>query len=237
MKAIVLAAGLGTRMGSLTASLPKPLLDVGGEPLLAHQLARLARAGVAEIVVNVARFGDKIRERIGDGARWNVSVTYSDEGDVPLETGGGILRALPLLGPDPFLVVNADALTDFDPASLRLDGADGALLLVPNPDHNPRGDFALDAQGFVRPTGPKLTYGGTALLTPSLFAGCAPGAQPLKPILDAAIARGALRGTRYEGYWIDVGTPERLDRARGRAAARSSDPRAAASATAPARSE
>jgi MurNAc alpha-1-phosphate uridylyltransferase len=223
MKAIVLAAGLGTRMGSLTASLPKPLLDVGGEPLLAHQLRRLARAGVVEIVVNIARHGDRIREAIGDGARWNVAITYSNEGDVPLETGGGIVRALPRLGPDPFLVVNADVLTDFDPRALRLGdadgsegtyGADGALLLVPNPDHNPRGDFALDEHGRVCATGPRLTYGGNALLSPALFASCAPGPQPLKPILDAAIARGTLRGFRYDGPWIDVGTPERLERAR-----------------------
>jgi MurNAc alpha-1-phosphate uridylyltransferase len=214
MKAIVLAAGLGTRMGSLTADVPKPLLDVGGEPLLAHQLARLARAGVVEIVVNVSRHGGKIRAALGDGARWNVEITYSDEGEVPFETGGGILRALPRLGPGPFLVVNADVLTDFDPAALHLDGAEGVLLLVPNPDHHPLGDYALDAQGLVRTTGPKLTYGGIAMLTPALFAACAPGAQPLKPILDAAIARGMLRGVRYDGDWLDVGTPERLGRGR-----------------------
>jgi MurNAc alpha-1-phosphate uridylyltransferase len=133
---------------------------------------------------------------------------------------------LPRLGPGPFLVVNADVLTDFDPSALRLDGAhsadgavgadcaDGALLLVPNPDHNPRGDFALDARGRVRAEGTKLTYGGNALLTPALFASCAPGPRPLKPVLDAAIARGALRGMRYDGPWIDVGTPGRLERAR-----------------------
>jgi MurNAc alpha-1-phosphate uridylyltransferase len=214
MKAIVLAAGLGTRMGALTARRPKPLLDVGGEPLLAHQLARLARAGVVDVVVNIARHGDRIRAAIGDGSRWGVNIAYSDEGELPLETGGGIVRALPRLGPDPFLVVNADVLTDFDPSAMRLDGAAGALLLVPNPDHHPRGDFALDEHGQVRAAGPKLTYGGNALLSPALFASCAPGPQPLKPIFDAAIARGALRGVRYDGPWIDVGTPDRLERAR-----------------------
>jgi MurNAc alpha-1-phosphate uridylyltransferase len=214
MKAIVLAAGLGTRMGALTAALPKPLLEVDGEPLLVHQLARLARAGVVEIVINVARYGDKIRAAIGDGARWNVEISYSDEGKVPLETGGGILHALPRLGTEPFLVVNADVLTDFDPGELRLDGAEGTLLLVPNPDHNPRGDFAVDERGRVRAAGAKLTYGGNALLTPGLFAGRTPGPQPLKPILDAAIARATLRGLRYDGPWIDVGTPDRLERAR-----------------------
>ncbi len=214
MKAIVLAAGLGTRMGALTAALPKPLLVVGGEPLIAHQLARLARAGVREVVVNVARRGELIRAAVGDGARWGLRVAYSEEGDTPLETGGGILRALPSLGPDAFLVVNADVLTDFDPATLALDGAEGTLLLVPNPDHHPAGDFAVDGAGCVRASGRKLTYGGNALLRPALFAGWAPGAQPLKPILDAAIARGTLRGLRYDGPWIDVGTPERLERAR-----------------------
>ncbi len=214
MKAIVLAAGLGTRMGALTAALPKPLLEVGGEPLIAHQLARLARAGVREVVVNVARRGDLIRAAVGDGARWGLGVVYSEEGESPLETGGGILRALTSLGPAPFLVVNADVLTAFDPAALRLDGAEGALLLVPNPEHNPAGDFGLDADGRVRDSPPKLTYGGNALLHPALFAGRTPGPQPLKPILDAAIARGTLRGVRYDGPWIDVGTPERLERAR-----------------------
>lgn len=214
MKAIVLAAGLGTRMGGLTVSLPKPLLEVGGLPLVVHQIVRLAGAGVDKIVVNVAQNGDKIRAALGDGSRWHIELGYSDEGEVPLETGGGILRALPQLGPGPFLVVNADVLTDFDPAELSLDGGEGTLLLVPNPDHHPEGDFALDAEGFVRAAGPRLTYAGLALLSPRLFAACSPGAQPLKPILDAAIARGTLRGHRYEGRWIDVGTPERLERAR-----------------------
>ncbi|HEX5418417.1 MAG TPA: nucleotidyltransferase family protein [Gammaproteobacteria bacterium] len=214
MKAIVLAAGLGTRMGALTANVPKPLLEVGSEPLIAHQIAKLGRAGVEEIVVNVARHGEKIRAALGDGASWGVRIGYSDEGEVPLETGGGILRALSRLGPGPFLVFNADVMTDFDPAELRLDGAAGSLLLVPNPEHHARGDFALDEQGFVRAAGPKLTYGGVALFTPRLFAGFPPSAQPLKPILDAAVARGTLRGLRYEGRWLDVGTPERLEQAR-----------------------
>jgi MurNAc alpha-1-phosphate uridylyltransferase len=224
MKAIVLAAGLGTRMGTLTANLPKPLLEVGSEPLIAHQIAKLAHAGVEEVVVNVSRHGEKIRAAMGDGERWGLRIVYSDEGEVPLETGGGILRALPRLGPGPFLVLNADVMTDFDPAALRLDGAEGALLLVPNPEHHPRGDFALDEQGLLRADGSKLTYGGIALLTPRMFAAFPPGAQPLKPILDAAIARGELRGLRYEGRWLDVGTPERLERARQMFAATSSRP-------------
>lgn len=214
MKAMVLAAGLGTRMGALTARRPKPLLEVGGETLIGRQLAKLSAAGVGEAIVNVSRHGDQIRDVLGDGARWRLRLQYSEEGDEPLETGGGILRALPRLGSAPFLVVNADVLTDVDFASLRLDGAEGLLVLVPNPEHHPRGDFALDDRGFVRGSGPKLTYGGIALFDPKIFAGFEPGRQPLKPVLDAAIARGVLRGMRYDGLWIDVGTPERLQQAR-----------------------
>lgn len=214
VKAMVLAAGLGTRMGRLTSDLPKPLLDVGGETLIGRQLTRLAASGVTDVVVNVARHGDALRDALGDGGRYGLRIEYSDEGPEPLETGGGILRALPRLGSAPFLVVNADVLTDLDYASLQLRGADGVLVLVPNPEHHPAGDFALDEDGFVRSVGPRLTYGGIALLDPALFEGFAAGRQPLKPILDAAIARGALRGVRYDGLWIDVGTPDRLEQAR-----------------------
>ena len=211
---MVLAAGLGTRMGALTRDVPKPLLDVGGVTLIGRQLERLAAAGVTEAVVNVSRHGDAIRRALGDGGRWNMRLEYSDEGPEPLETGGGILRALPRLGAEPFLLVNADVLTDFDYAALALDGAAGVLVLVPNPEHNPRGDFAVDGRGVLRDAGQRLTYGGIALFDPAMFRGFEPGRRPLKPILDAAIARGALRGVRHDGLWIDVGTPERLEEAR-----------------------
>jgi N-acetyl-alpha-D-muramate 1-phosphate uridylyltransferase len=182
--------------------------------LIGRQLARLAAAGIGEAVVNVSRHGAAIRAALGDGTRWNMTLRFSEEGPEPLETGGGILRALPHLGGEPFLVVNADVLTDLDLTTLALDGAEGMLMLVPNPEHHPSGDFALDERGFVRVEGPRLTYGGIALFDPALFEGFEPGRQPLKPILDAAIARGALRGMRYDGLWIDVGTPERLEEAR-----------------------
>jgi len=214
MKAMVLAAGLGTRMGKLTESTPKPLLDVGGETLLGRQLVGLAAAGITDVVVNVARHGRKIREAIGDGRRFGVRVEYSDEGPEPLETAGGIVNALPRLGDEPFVVANADVLTDFDFAALALDGAEGRIVLVPNPEHHARGDFGLDALGRVSEHGERLTYAGIALFDPRLFAGLAPGPRPLKPILDGAIARGTLRGLRYDGLWIDVGTPQRLDKAR-----------------------
>jgi len=216
MKAMVLAAGLGTRMGRLTESTPKPLLDVGGETLIGRQLRRLAAAGITDVVVNVARHGEKIRDVIGDGHRYGVRVEYSDEGPEPLETAGGIVKALPLLGTAPFVVANADVLTDFDFGGLALDGDDGQIVLVPNPEHHPAGDFAIDSRGRVSDRGERLTYAGIALFHPRLFAGLAPGRRPLKPILDAAVARGALRGLRYDGLWIDVGTPERLEAARAR---------------------
>lgn len=215
MKAIVLAAGLGTRMGALTAHTPKPLLDVGGETLIGRQLARLAEAGIREVVVNVAKHAAAIRAALGDGTGHGVALTYSDEGPDALETGGGIMHALPKLGGAPFVVANADVLTDFDFATLALEGADGVLVLVPNPPHHPAGDFALAADGHVMTGGDDtLTYAGLALLTPALFRGFMPGRGPLKPMLDGAIDRGALRGIRHDGLWIDVGTPARLEEAR-----------------------
>jgi N-acetyl-alpha-D-muramate 1-phosphate uridylyltransferase len=214
MKAMVLAAGLGTRMGSLTTSTPKPLLEVGGETLIGRQLARLAAAGVTEAIVNVARHGDKIREAVGDGRHWGLRVEYSDEGPEPLETAGGILQALTRLGAAPFVVANADVLTDFDFGTLELGDAEGQIVLVPNPVHHGGGDFALDDRGFVVADGARLTYAGIALFDPAMFRGRSAGRAPLKPILDAAIARRRLRGVRHDGLWIDVGTPERLDEAR-----------------------
>jgi MurNAc alpha-1-phosphate uridylyltransferase len=196
------------------------LLDVSGESLLGRQLRQLAAAGITEVVVNVARFGERIRGTVGDGRRYGVHVEYSDEGPEPLETAGGIVQALPRLGEDAFVVANADVLTDFDFEELALDGAEGQIVLVPNPAHHARGDFALGVDGFVGSQGERLTYAGIALLHPRLFAGLPPGRRPLKPILDAAIARGTLRGLRHDGLWIDVGTPERLAEAREVTAAR-----------------
>ncbi len=219
MKAMVLAAGLGTRMGPLTESMPKALLEIGRESLLGHQLARLATAGITEVVVNIARHGQQIVAAIGSGRRFGLRVHYSNEGAEPLETAGGIIKALPTLGAEPFVLANADVYTDFDFAGLALGDAEGQIVLVPNPPHHPRGDFALDAAGRVADHGERLTYAGLALLHPALFAGLAPGPRPLKPILDAAIARGTLSGRRHEGLWIDVGTPERLAEARQRVSA------------------
>lgn len=210
---MLLAAGRGERMGALTAEVPKPLLTVGDQTLIERHVARLAASGVADIVVNLSYRGAQIRAALGDGGRYGARIVYSEEGEPPLETAGGIVHALELLGSAPFLLVNADVLTDFDPATLR-DAPESTLVLVPNPPHNARGDFGLDAAGYVSQQGPLLTYGGIAKLDPELFAGFAPGRRPLKPVLDAAIERRRLKGLRYEGRWLDVGTPERLAAAR-----------------------
>jgi MurNAc alpha-1-phosphate uridylyltransferase len=190
------------------------LLDLGNESLVERHVRRLALAGIDEIVINVARHGEQIQAQLGDGGRWGVRIRYSAEGETPLETGGGIVQALALLGRDPFLVVNADVLTDFDFARLRIDAGRGLLVLVPNPAHHAAGDFGLAPDGRLVAAPPKLTFAGLSALDPALFAGLAPGSRPLKPILNAAIERGLLYGQRHDGFWLDVGTPERLAIAR-----------------------
>ena len=211
---MILAAGRGERMGALTASEPKPLLVVGDTPLIERHLVRLAAAGFQDVVINLSYRGARIRERLGDGRRFGVAISYSDEGEPPLETAGGIVHALPLLGPGRFLLVNSDVYTDVDLRAFADGARASTLLLVPNPAHNERGDFGLDERGNVTAEEPKLTYGGVAALETKLFAGLAPGRRALKPVLDAAIARGELCGQFYDGVWIDVGTPERLEEAR-----------------------
>jgi MurNAc alpha-1-phosphate uridylyltransferase len=211
---MILAAGRGERMGPLTADRPKPLLTIGGVPMIERHVARLTACGVDEIVVNLSYRGAQIREWLADGARWGASIAYSEEGEPPLETAGGIVHALPLLGGEPFLLVNSDVFTDFDfRVLLAVPGP--TIVLVPNPPHHPRGDFGLDSAGRVRAEPPLYTYAGIAVLAPSMFAVLPPGRSTLKPQLDAAIARNELRGTLFEGLWIDVGTPERLEAARG----------------------
>jgi MurNAc alpha-1-phosphate uridylyltransferase len=208
---MVLAAGRGERMRPLTDRLPKPLLPVGGEPLVGHQLRILAAAGCRQVVMNCAWLGEVLREALGDGSRWGVEITYSPEPWPALDTGGGIHQALPLLGAEPFLLVNGDVWCEWSPAALHLEqGLLAQLLLVPNPPHNPAGDFGLE-QGRVVPEGaPRYTYGGIALLRPELFAGCHPGRFPLAPLLKEAAADGRVSGILHAGPWFDVGTPERL---------------------------
>ncbi len=208
---MILAAGRGERMRPLTDHTPKPLLPVAGRPLIVHHLEALARSGVREVVINHAWLGERIEAALGDGGRWGLRLHYSPEGQA-LETGGGIFNALPLLGDGPFLVINGDVWTDLDYRSLRhpLPGL-AHLVLVPNPDHHPGGDFFLDPAGRItnHPAG-RLTFSGIGVYRPELFAGCEPGAFPLAPLLRQAAAAGQVTGTRFQGRWMDVGTPERL---------------------------
>lgn len=219
---MILAAGRGERLRPLTDALPKPLLVARGRPLIEHHMMALARAGITELVVNLGWLGERIRAHLGDGHRLGVQVTFSEEGYPALETGGGIHRALPLLGADPFWVVNGDVYCDF-PFSRRMlpAGVLAHLVLVPNPAHHPDGDFVL-ADGRVGndPQG-RLTYSGLAVLDPQLFAGCAPGRFALAPLLRAAADRGEVTGELFTGFWSDIGTAARLaelaaaDRTRG----------------------
>jgi N-acetyl-alpha-D-muramate 1-phosphate uridylyltransferase len=210
-RAMVLAAGRGERMRPLTDTVPKALLMVRGKPLIAHHVEKLARLGVQEVVINLAWLGAQIRQALGDGSRWNLGIHYSDEGSEALETGGGILRALPWLGPAPFLVVNGDVFTEFDFGQLTIAPHSLAqLLLVPNPDHNPQGDFALSDTRLTEQGVRAWTYAGIGLFRPELFAGCTPGRFPLLPLLYRASALGRLHGQPYRGPWTDVGSPERL---------------------------
>ncbi|MDR5890102.1 MULTISPECIES: N-acetylmuramate alpha-1-phosphate uridylyltransferase MurU [Halomonas] len=212
MKAMILAAGLGTRMRPLTDHCPKPLLPVAGKPLIVHHLERLATAGIREVVINVSYRAEQIIEALGDGHEFGVDIAWSRE-DAPLETGGGIRRALPLLGEAPFWLVNGDVWCDVTPDALPPLGDDLAnLVLVDNPDHHPTGDFHLDAGGRVHAEGePRLTYAGLALLDPALVATQTDGAFALAPLLREAMAAGRVAGHHHRGAWVDVGTPARLE--------------------------
>jgi MurNAc alpha-1-phosphate uridylyltransferase len=214
---MLLAAGRGERLRPLTDRTPKPLLPVAGEPLIVHQLRWLERAGIREVVVNLHHLGDAIERVLGDGGDLRLRIRYSRE-EVRLETGGGILRALPLLGGDPFVVLNADIWTDYDFASLRsaLRGDDHAhLVLTPTPPDRAEGDFDFVGDRVVRADPPRpLVYCGIGVLHPSLFDGAPTGAFSLRDLLFAASAAGRVSGETFAGLWIDVGTPEQLRRVR-----------------------
>jgi MurNAc alpha-1-phosphate uridylyltransferase len=208
---MILAAGRGERMRPLTDATPKALLKVGSQTLIERHLLALAAAGVREVVVNLSWLGERIRESLGDGARWKVAIQYSEEGPVPLETAGGIFQALRLLGPEPFIVVNGDILTDFPFATLSLSrDATAHLVLVDNPPHHARGDFGLERGRVALPGKRTLTFAGIACYRPEFFAGCTAGRFPLLPLFKRAIAAGTLSGEHYAGAWSDVGTPQRL---------------------------
>jgi MurNAc alpha-1-phosphate uridylyltransferase len=211
MKAMILAAGRGERMRPLTDTTPKPLLEVRGKPLIHWHLERLAAGGVRDVVVNLSWLGAEIRAALGDGKRWHLRIAYSEEGPVPLETGGGIFRALPLLGDEPFLLVNGDAFTDLDYTQLQLPaGCDAHLVLVPNPPQHPHGDFSLRDARVLEAGEPRWTYSGIGVYRRTLFAGCSDGRFPLLPLLRRAIAADRLGGQVYAGSWHDIGTAQRL---------------------------
>jgi MurNAc alpha-1-phosphate uridylyltransferase len=225
MKALIFAAGLGERMRPLTDTTPKPLLRVGGKPLVEWHLEKLAALGIRDVVVNTSWLADQFPASLGNGARWNLRLHFAFEGDTPLETGGGMLNALPLLGDAPFLLVNGDVWTDVDFAALpRAPRGLAHLVMVDRPPQATHGDFALDADGCVRADGDhKLTYAGIGVYRPQLLDGwrdiiatptLAHGKPkfPLAPLLRAHMAHGAITGEHHRGRWTDVGTPERLAR-------------------------
>jgi len=217
MKAFILAAGRGERMRPLTDHTPKPLLPVGGKPLIAWHLERLAAAGFSEIVINHAHLGERIEAALGSGSQWGLHIQYSPEPPGALETAGGIANALPLLGNEAFLVVNGDIYCDIDFgrfSGLTVAGRQSTahLVMVANPAHHAGGDFSLDGERIAVARGEEtLTYAGIAVFSPPFFADVPRGSvMKLYPLLAAAIAAGTLTGERFTGRWVDVGTPQRL---------------------------
>lgn len=211
MKAMILAAGRGERMRPLTDHTPKPLLQVGGKPLIAWHLQALANAGFKEVVINHAHLGPQIEAALQDGSQWGLHIQYSPE-KVALETAGGIANALPLLGDAPFLVVNGDVFTDIDFSALRLEKPNLAhLVMVANPPQHAAGDFAL-CDGKLQAEGTeKLTFSGVGIYQPALFSELVRGqAAKLAPLLRAAMMNGLVSGSQHLGQWHDIGTPERL---------------------------
>lgn len=214
-KAMILAAGRGERMRPLTDHWPKPLLEIGGRPLIEWHLRALADGGVREVVVNTAWRAGVLEQWLGDGSRWGVRLSVSREPPGALDTGGGVLHALPMLGDEPFCLINGDVWSDFDLARLPASPpGDAHLVMVPNPEHHPRGDWGLRGDQVVEDGGERRTYAGIAVLRPGLFAGHAAGAFPLTGPLKRAVAEGRVSGQLHEGLWSDVGTPERLRAAR-----------------------
>lgn len=224
MKAMILAAGRGERMRPLTDTLPKPLLQVGAEPLIGWHLRRLRAAGFSEIVINHAWLGEKIETTLGDGRQYGVQIHYSPETEGGLETAGGIATALPLLGSDPFLVINGDVLTDIDfsqaheiAKNLSASSIQAHLWLVDNPEHHPQGDFGLSETGRVEasPARQSFTFSGCGVYHPALFADTPPHTHAkLAPLLREAMNQQRILGSHHRGLWLDVGTVERLEQAK-----------------------
>lgn len=212
MKAMILAAGRGDRMRPLTDSVPKPLLKVAGKPLIQYTIENLVAAGFTQLVINVAYLGEQIIQTLGDGWQFGASIVYSNEGAQALETAGGIIQALPLLGEQPFLVVSGDIACDFPYQQLKHQPSKLAhLVFIPNPEHHPQGDFHLGTDGIISLAGEnKCTFSGIGVYKPELFAGIAAGKLKLRPVLETAMAAGQVSGEKFAGFWMDIGTAERL---------------------------
>ena len=212
MKAMILAAGRGERMRPLTDHIPKPLLRVGEKTIIEHTINQLISAGFNDIIINHAHLGQQIEDYLGDGQHYRARICYSPEGEQGLETAGGIINALHLLGDEVFMVVNGDIATDFPFAELKNQSVDLAhLVLVGNPEHHPQGDFGLDEAGkVIENCQEKLTFSGIGLYRPELFCKTPPGSSKLAPLLRQAIANQRVSGQKYAGFWMDIGTPERL---------------------------
>lgn len=217
MRAMILAAGRGERLRPLTDRIPKPLIEVAGKPLIEHHLERLADAGFREVVVNLSHLGNMIEASLGDGSRFDLDIEYSREPEGALETGGGIVQVLDRLGPGPFAVINGDIFTDYPFARLRAVKCDRAhLVLVPNPDHNPCGDFALEG-ARIRNRGARMgTFSGVAVYHPRMFDACEPGRFSVVPLLRAAANEHVVTGEWHRGTWSDAGTLDRLKAIRSR---------------------
>ncbi len=215
MRAMILAAGRGERMRPLTDQTPKPMLLLKGKPLIQYHVEHLVQAGIVDIVINHAILGEQIEDYLGDGDQWGARIRYSPEHQEPLETAGGIVRALPLLGAAPFITVNADIWTDFPFQQLLELAKQGSgrlphIILVDNPLHNPQGDFALRGEAVLNAGETMLTFSGISLFPPEFLKDCPAGRAPLTPMLRHAAAEGQLSGSHYQGCWHDIGTPERL---------------------------
>ncbi|MCA4813384.1 MULTISPECIES: N-acetylmuramate alpha-1-phosphate uridylyltransferase MurU [Acinetobacter] len=217
MKAMILAAGMGNRMRPLTLHTPKPLLEVGGKPLIVWHIEKLQKMGVQEIVINTAWLGEKLADALGDGSQFGVKILWSHEGE-GLETAGGIINALPLLGNEPFILVNGDVWTTMDFAPLlnvQLQDDLAHLVLVENPVQHPQGDFTLAANKAYTfeqaRSGENLTYSGVAVMHPQMFNGLESGKRPLAPLLKQAMQQEKISAQKLQGVWVDVGTPERLN--------------------------
>lgn len=210
---MILAAGYGKRLRPLTDHTPKPLVSIGGKPLIVHHLEKIAQTGIKEVVINLGHLGSKIPEALGDGDTWGLSIQYSEEGPDPLETGGGMAKALPLLGSETFLLVNGDVWCDLDFSSIprSLESNDQSLLyLVQQPEWRERGDFSLVNRRVVESESPQYLYAGIALYHPSILEGAKVEKFSIVPRLKQAIASDRVAGILHLGEWDDVGTPERL---------------------------